>query len=81
MKRCPICQSLAFDDAAKCFGCLHEFTEKDGLEEGRSMMPPPAGAPFLVESATPPAFLIRIRPEHESSGLTSWTCSVDLLPG
>ena len=28
----------------------------------------------------PPAFVIRIKPERERSGLTSWTCSVDLMP-
>ncbi len=75
MKRCPICQSLAFDDAARCFGCLHEF----GSEDGAAIAEPPSAANGVVEAA-PPAFLIQIKPERERSGQTSWVCTVDLVP-
>ena len=76
MKQCPICQSKAFDDAAICYGCLHEFTDDDCV---------PAVAPDLGQSDASandglPSFVIKIRPERERSGLTSWTCTVDLVP-
>ena len=34
MKQCPICNSMAFDDATTCFGCLHPF-----LPEGQTAEP------------------------------------------
>ena len=77
MKQCPICHARTFDDAVTCYGCLHEFTEADNAAatgpEGHS-------APAIVLDGAPPAFVIQIRPERERSGLTSWTCTVDLLP-
>ena len=75
MKQCPICQSVAFDDAATCYGCLHEFDLVDGDHPaaegfGHTTMP--------VE--VPPAFVIKIKPERNGSGQVSWTCTVDLVP-
>lgn len=71
MKTCPICQAVAFDDARTCFGCLHEFAEGEGV-----------AVPSVVIDAddrVPPAFLIKIRPERERSGLVTWSCTVDLV--
>ena len=76
MKQCPICQSLAFDDAATCYGCLHEFSDDDAVFVNPELAP----APMAVASDAPPSFVIQITPERERSGLTSWTCTVDLLP-
>ena len=73
MKTCPICRSVAFDDAVTCFGCLHRFSEEDEGTASRVAVPG-------VVTDGPPSFLIRIKPERERSGLTSWTCSVDLVP-
>lgn len=75
MKQCPICQSLAFDDAARCYGCLHEFADDPGA-------PGLASAPVqaLAADGTLPAFVIQVKPERERSGLVSWTCTVDLAP-
>lgn len=76
MKQCPICQAIAFDDAATCFGCLHEFN-LDVEQEAAGCTEVPE-----TESHTevgPPSFLIRIRPEREGSGQVSWTCTVDLI--
>ena len=72
MKQCPICQSFAFDDATTCFGCLHEFA---GDEQPMA----PVVVPDKRPDDAPPSFLIRIKPEREHSGLTSWTCTVDLV--
>lgn len=71
MKQCPICHSLAFDDATTCYGCLHEFASDESA-------PAPIREPAGCEA--PPSFLIQIKPERERSGLTSWTCTVDLVP-
>lgn len=33
MKTCPVCRSIAFDDAAICYGCLYDFAkEEEGAE-------------------------------------------------
>ena len=32
MKKCPVCESLCFDDMAVCFGCMHRFDEDDAPE-------------------------------------------------
>lgn len=75
MKQCPICQSLAFDDAATCFGCLHEFgpdEREQPMENAQCATPLPFEAP--------PAFVIQIKPERERSGHTTWTCEVNLVP-
>jgi len=90
MKQCPICQSLAFDDAATCYGCLHDFAG----DEPESPSIPAQTTAFESASAEasvsdqvavapdgiPPSFVIKIRPERERSGFTSWTCTVDLVP-
>ena len=75
MKQCPICKSMAFDDAVTCFGCLHEFKPEDETAIAESV----SAASGATEGA-PPAFLIQIKPERELSGQTSWTCKVDLVP-
>ena len=33
MKTCPVCEAVAFDDAAICYGCMHRFAETDVVEE------------------------------------------------
>lgn len=33
MKVCPTCKSRCFDDMDTCYGCMHQFTEKDKLKE------------------------------------------------
>lgn len=74
MKQCPICHSLAFDDAATCYGCLHEFNSDEQLQ--------PTGtttAETRALSEAPPSFVIQIRPERGRSGQTEWTCKVDLV--
>ena len=77
MKICPICHARAFDDAVTCYGCLHEFNDEDIVAAPEHEDSP---GPAVVLGATPPAFVIQIRPERERSGLTSWKCTVDLLP-
>lgn len=75
MKQCPICHSLAFDDAATCFGCLHEFGPD---EQTQPIAKPRKEEPLPFEA--PPAFVIQIKPERERSGHTTWTCEVNLVP-
>ena len=72
MKQCPICHALAFDDAKTCFGCLYDYAANDAPE----VMPDTESGPA---PEAPPAFVIQIKPERERSGLTSWTCTVDLV--
>lgn len=40
MKTCPVCGAHAFDDAAICFGCLHQFEE--WINEASSLEGEPA---------------------------------------
>ena len=76
MKQCPICQSVAFDDATTCYGCLHEFAD----DEAASIPTAPLENNVATPIEAPPSFLIQIKPERERSGQTSWTCKVDLVP-
>ena len=76
MKQCPICQSKAFDDATTCYGCLHEFTDDDFVPAAASAL----GQAAATANDDSPSFVIKIKPERERSGLTSWTCTVDLMP-
>ena len=100
MKQCPVCQSLAFDDAKTCFGCMHDYSSDNAGFVERSLIPPAdfalegeGGYEPLASNASafeapqssdspeaPPSFVIQIKPERERSGLTSWTCTVDLVP-
>ena len=52
MKKCPICNSLAFDDAAMCFGCLHPFGGNGAPPSPSSDDPEPMGAHALREEAS-----------------------------
>lgn len=93
MKQCPICQSIAFDDAAVCYGCLHEFNDDDegeptvsseAMPEKDGDEPAPVGveapSPAVIIDDMPPSFVIQIKPERERSGLMAWKCTVDLVP-
>ena len=68
MKTCPVCNSLAFDDAKTCFGCLHPFEDDDATEieqENKNR----AG-----ENLT--RFVVSFTPVVED-GQTAWSCSVE----
>ena len=68
MKACPVCNSLAFDDAKTCFGCLHPFGDEDVAEvvqENKNR----AG-----ENLT--RFVVSFTPMVED-GQTVWNCSVE----
>ena len=89
MKQCPICQSIAFDDADVCYGCLHRFEEGEGVMAepvmGKHGATPESASSTKGDLAVQAAdaassFIIRIRPEREHSGLVSWTCTVDVVP-
>lgn len=81
MKTCPICQSVAFDDAVTCYGCLHEFAEGEGFDAGLAghAEPAPASACAIADGGRLPSFVIQIKPERERSGQMSWTCAVDVV--
>ena len=67
MKTCPICNSIAFDDAKTCFGCLHPFGEGEvepALEnENRA-------------DGEPARFVVSFVPTTKA-GRTVWSCSVE----
>ena len=67
MKTCPVCQSVAFDDAETCFGCMHRFGEDGDIlpEEG-------------AEENALPVFSIRFTPEIEITGGVKWNCAVEM---
>ena len=68
MKACPVCNSLAFDDAKICFGCLHPFGDESAAEaelESKNR----AG-----ENLT--RFVVSFIPVVED-GHTAWSCSVE----
>ena len=71
MKTCPVCNAIAFDDQATCYGCLYSF-EKDE---------PPTDTPKASEPApsSPNAasFLLSFVPHPQASGAFSWTCTVE----
>ena len=72
MKACPVCNSLAFDDAKTCFGCLHPFGDEDVAEvvqENKNR----AG-----ENLT--RFVVSFTPVVED-GQTAWSCSVEPMAG
>lgn len=72
MKTCPVCNSLAFDDAKTCFGCLHPFGDDDVAEvvqENKNR----AG-----ENLT--RFVVSFTPVVED-GQTAWSCSVEPMAG
>ena len=62
MKTCPVCQSVAFDDAELCYGCMHRFGEVE----------------ITPESNMPPVFSIRFTPELEKTGGMKWNCAVEV---
>ena len=52
MKTCPVCKAVAFDDAAVCYGCLHDFAREG---EKREVLPT-SGIPLddaTLESGVP----------------------------
>ena len=83
MKTCPICNSVAFDDAAICFGCMYHYDKQEsevpseGAEAAKHVMLP-GGALHARHGSVPPAFLIKMIPVFESSGAIAWSCSVDV---
>ena len=89
MRVCPICGAKAFDDARRCFGCLHEFDEADvpvrdadaaSLQDeeavSEAVVIPSASSAAAGEGAPP--FLIRLVPTMEPSGEIAWRCAVEL---
>lgn len=68
MKSCPICGSLAFDDAGKCFGCLHPF---DGDIAASS-----TGRTASFSAGDVPSFVISLTPVACDANGISWSCSV-----
>ena len=82
MKTCPICQAVAFDDAAICFGCMYRFEDAETDQETLSHKPSdtaaePVHGQVRSSSLTPPAFYIKMVPETQESGAVSWACSID----
>lgn len=71
MKECPVCHALAFDDAARCFGCLHVFGKKEG--EPRHAVPQES-----VREHESARFLLSLIPTESEEGLR-WKCSVELV--
>ena len=72
MKTCPVCQAVAFDDAAVCYGCLHRFGEGDGAIAFAGDESARAHAAQM-----PPDFVVRFTPVMDPSGSFSWTCAVE----
>lgn len=85
MKTCPVCRAVAFDDARICFGCMHCFDETDKSGIANSAMEQTCahdcepGSFEAVGRAVPPAFLVKMVPALEETGIVSWTCSVDFV--
>ena len=71
MKTCPVCNAVAFDDQATCYGCLHDFEKGSSPGETSTASDP---APNLPGAAS---FLLSLAPHPEASGSFSWTCTVE----
>ncbi len=80
MKTCPICGSVAFDDQALCFGCLHDYRDVEAEEQDAA----PSGMPLTsgvgaraVAQANQVVFRLTLEPlgGEVPQGL-SWACSV-----
>lgn len=71
MKTCPVCNAIAFDDQATCYGCLHDFTKDSPSAEAVKEV---ASATELPDVAS---FLLSFAPHPETSGSFSWTCTVE----
>jgi hypothetical protein len=71
MKTCPVCNAVAFDDQATCYGCLHSY-EKDAAPTEPTKTPEPVSG--LSDTAS---FLLSFVPHPQDSGAFSWTCTVE----
>ena len=68
MKTCPVCKAVAFDDQARCFGCLYDFgkeTQVAAHDSERTPIPVPA------------SFTLSLKPAGKGAGAFTWTCSVE----
>ena len=68
MKTCPVCNSLAFDDAKTCFGCLHPFDDEGAVNHARENK--------NRAGANPTRFVVSFVSAVED-GRTVWSCSVE----
>ena len=64
MKRCPVCLSVAFDDAATCFGCMHRFADDEGESREKD------------KGFDLPQFLVTMTPVWEQ-GQLEWSVEVE----
>lgn len=71
MKTCPVCNAVAFDDQATCYGCLHGF----GKDE--SPIEPPKVSESASSLSDAVSFLLSFAPHPQDSGAFSWTCTVE----
>ena len=71
MKTCPICNAVAFDDQATCYGCLHDFGKDELLGEAPEESVDAQSAPDVV------SFVLSLVPHSQASGSFSWTCTVE----
>ena len=74
MKTCPICKSIAFDDARTCYGCLYDFakSKKNGQHHDETVC-----AASTVASSV--SFVITLTPEGHDRDSVSWKCEIDAV--
>lgn len=55
MKRCPVCQTMLFEDMAVCYGCMHRFPDgsddpsgEGAIDANREATPVKAPLPLLM---------------------------------
>lgn len=80
MKTCPICKSVAFDDAGTCYGCLYDF----GKGEDDSAVDPMAqklvaDSNVAQSDGSSVSFVITLTPEGRISNEISWRCAVEAV--
>lgn len=75
MKTCPICGSVAFDDARICYGCLYDFSKVEDNEQSHDET---ACAASTVASSV--SFVITLTPEGRDRDSVSWKCEIDAVP-
>ena len=74
MKTCPVCNAIAFDDQATCYGCLHSFERDLPQAEAAKTTDSVSSLPDAA------SFILSFAPHPQASGSFSWTCTVEPVP-
>lgn len=76
MKTCPICQSIAFDDALTCYGCLYDFSKDVAGEANHIEQRHDEAVDTANVMASSISFMVTLTPEGRDLDNLLWRCEV-----